>query len=93
MKTLVSFGAASVLILGVAGTAVAQTDLYQDPAKCRTNVVNLDINHDGYVDTAEAADHINIDTKVDVNGDGRISKDEMVVACDKKMVRALSASK
>jgi len=89
MKT-VNIGLASLLLLGMAGVANAQTSPYQDPAQCRAEVTALDVNGDGYITDAEIAGRGSIETNVDTDGDGRISGDEVVVACDSKLMDALT---
>ena len=89
MKT-VNIGLASLLLFGMAGVANAQTSTYQDPDQCRAEVTALDVDSDGYITDAEIADRGNIETNVDTDGDGRISSDEVVVACDSKLMDALT---
>ena len=87
---LIHAGLASLLIIGTAGSAFAQSSVYTDPKQCTTEVGGLDVNADGYVDAAEMKGRGEINTNVDVNGDGRISRDEMTVACDSKTMEALT---
>jgi hypothetical protein len=89
MKTA-NIGLASLLILGLAGSANAQTSAYQDPDQCSAEVTALDVDRDGYITNAEIAGRGTIETNVDTDGDGRISSDEVVVACDSKLMDALT---
>jgi hypothetical protein len=53
-------------------------------------VTALDVDGDGYITDAEIAGRGKIETNVDTDGDGRISGDEVVVACDSKLMDALT---
>ena len=88
MKTL-TMGLTTLMIMGMAGVANAQTSVYQDPDKCSAEVGALDVNNDRYISDAEIEGRGSISTNVDTDGDGRISQEEMTVACDNKLMEAL----
>lgn len=88
MKSL-TIGLSTLLLVGTMGYANAQQSVYQNPEQCKAEVGGLDGNADGYVDATEMGDRGTIQTNVDVDGDGQISRDELVVACDNSLVEAL----
>lgn len=87
MRT-VTFGLIGLAAVVVAGSASAE-DTYRNPDNCVADVERLDANGDGFVDNTEYAAYGDIDTNVDVDGDGRISPDEKVVACKSGAMRGL----
>ena len=91
MKDLLKFAIVpAVALVGFAGVANAQSSVYQDPAKCMSEVGGLDADGDGYVSNEEMMTRGGtIATNVDTDGDGRISSEEMTVGCDSKLVEAL----
>ena len=88
MKSL-NLGLSTLMLVGMMGYANAQQSVYQNPEQCKTEVSALDANADGYVDADEMGNRGTIATNVDVDGDGQISRDELVVACDNSLVEAL----
>ena len=88
MKSL-TLGLSTLMLVGVMGYANAQQSVYQDPEQCKAEVGALDANADGFVNAEEMGTRGTIQTNVDTDGDGQISRDEMVVACDNSLVEAL----
>jgi Ca2+-binding EF-hand superfamily protein len=88
MKSL-NLGLSTLMLVGMMSYANAQQSVYQNPEQCKAEVGALDMNADGYVDATEMGDRGTIQTNVDTDGDGQISRDEMVVACDNSLVEAL----
>ena len=84
---------ASLLLLGAAGVAQAQNSPYATPQECTADVTALDVNNDGYVTSEEISGRGTIETNVDTDGDGRISLQEMTVACNSKTMEALTPKK
>ena len=80
---------ASILILAPAGTAFAQQNVFTSPDECMNNALSLDANGDGFIDARERTGHEEIQTNVDTNGDGRISRSEMTVVCNSSTSDAL----
>ena len=79
---LTSLGVAALISVGTFGTAFAQSKTFgADPQNCVSNVSALDTNGDSYVDNGEMATYSRIETNVDTDGDGRISRNEVTVAC------------
>jgi hypothetical protein len=79
---LVSLGVAALVGVGSFGTAFAQSKTFApDPQTCVSNVSALDVNADTFVDNREMAQYGRIETNVDTDGDGRISSNEVTVAC------------
>ena len=77
-----SLGVAALLSVGTFSTAFAQSKTFSaDPQNCVSNVSALDTNGDSYVDNREMAEYGRIETNVDTNRDGRISSNEVTVAC------------
>jgi hypothetical protein len=91
MKSL-NLGLSTLMLVGMMGYANAQQSVYQNPEQCKTDVTALDANTDGFVDATEMGNRGKIQTNVDVDGDGMISRDELVVACDNSLVEALEGS-
>jgi Ca2+-binding EF-hand superfamily protein len=90
MKSL-TLGLSTLMLLGMMGFANAQSSVYQDPDQCKSEVGALDADTDGFVTEEEMADRGTIETNVDTDGDGKISQEEMVVACDNSLVEALKS--
>lgn len=89
MKSL-TIGLSALTLVGMMGFANAQQSVYQNPEQCKAEVGALDSNADGYVSADEMSVRGGtIQTNVDVDGDGQISRDELVVACDNSLVEAL----
>lgn len=84
-----SVGLASLMVLGLASLANAQENRFQSPDQCVSEVGALDANGDGFVDNTEYAQYGDIQTNVDTDSDGRISRDELTVACDSDLANAL----
>lgn len=88
MKTL-TMGLVTLIFMGLTQFANAQSSVYTNPEECSADVGALDVNNDGYVTDAEMAGRGTIETNVDTDGVGRISRDEMTVACNDKTMQAL----
>ena len=87
---LLNLGVAALLSAGTFGAALAQQNSFSpDPRNCVSNVSALDVNGDSYVDNREMAEYGRVQTNVDIDGDGRISPNEMVVACRDGALEAL----
>ena len=87
---IVNLGVAALISVGTFGTAFAQSKtLGPDPQNCVSRVSALDTNGDSYVDNREMAEYGRIETNVDTNGDGRISSNEVTVACRNGAMDAL----
>ena len=85
---------ASLLLVGAAGgVANAQNSPYLNAQECTSEVSALDVNSDGYVTSEEIRGRGTIETNVDTDGDGRISQNEMTVACNSKTMEALTPKK
>lgn len=80
---------ASLLILAPAGAAFAQQDVFTSPDECMNSALSLDANGDGFLDARERLGNERIQTNVDTNGDGRISRSEMTVLCNSATSDAL----
>ncbi|MGF1619941.1 MAG: hypothetical protein ACFCUR_04935 [Rhodomicrobiaceae bacterium] len=78
---------AGLTLLGLAefaGTANAAP--FENQALCVDQISRLDTNRDGFIDAQEWPTIADIHKNVDLNGDGRISHDEMIGACDDGIV-------
>lgn len=84
-----SVGIASLMVFGLAGAVNAQDNRFQSPEQCVSEVGTLDANGDGFVDNTEYTQYGDIQTSVDTDSDGRISRDELIVACDSDLANAL----
>lgn len=85
-----SFALAAALSAASFGVAQAQSPtLMEDPQLCVSRVAALDQNRDTYVDAGEYESYGRIATNVDLDGDGRISAEERVVACRDGALEAL----
>ena len=86
----INLGVAALMTAGTFGTAFAQqTTFSPDPRNCVSNVSALDTNGDNYVDNTEMAEYGRIETNVDTDRDGRISSNEVTVACRDGALEAL----
>lgn len=84
-----SVGIASLMVLGLASTVSAQDNRFQNPQQCVAEVGTLDANSDGFVDNTEYSQYGDIQTSVDTDSDGKISQDELTVACDSDLANSL----
>ena len=81
---------AALISVGTFSTAFAQSNTFApDPRNCVSNVSALDTNGDCYVDNREMAEYGRIETNVDTDRDGRISRTEVTVACRDDALEAL----
>ncbi len=69
------------ILAAVAVTFLASTSAFANPMGCIANIAQLDTNGDGVVSTEEASGITGVMANVDLDGDGRISPNEMVVVC------------
>ncbi len=77
-----TFALAAAMTAASFGVASAQSGAFKsDPSQCMANVGALDKNGDGFLDNTEMSAYGRVETNVDVNGDGRISAQEMTVVC------------
>jgi len=73
---------AGLTVLGLAGLAqFASAAPFQNQALCVDQISRLDANSDGFVDTQEWPSIADVHRNVDLNGDGRISEDEIMGSC------------
>jgi len=89
MNDLLKIAVVPFAVMSFSLAAHAQTSVYQDPDKCMADVTALDSDDDGYITGDEMGNRGTIATNVDTDGDGRISKDELTVGCNDKLVEAL----
>jgi len=69
-------------VLGaIAVTFLMSTSALAGPMSCVAEIGQLDQNDDGFVTSNEATEFTGLMANVDVDGDGRISPEEAVVAC------------
>lgn len=80
---------AALILAATAGAATAANSVYANPDECKAQVGSLDANTDGFVSADEVPTPGVIQTNVDTDGDGKISQEEMVVACDNELLDAL----
>lgn len=96
MNALVKYTFLPLMLLAFAGTANiadAQQHRFQSSERCVAELSALDEDGDGYISDAEMGEYSEVATRVDTDGDGRISRDELVVACDDTLVQALGKGK
>jgi len=89
MYPIMKYSLLPLMILALLTAANAQSR-YQDPERCKAEMIELDKDGDGYISDEEMGEYGRISTRVDTDGDGRISRDELVVACDSNLVEALT---
>lgn len=88
---ITTFAIAAAMTAASFGVASAQSgsSFKSDPSQCMANVGALDKNGDGFLDNSEMSAYGRVETNVDVNGDGRISAQEMTVVCRDGAAQAL----
>ncbi len=85
--TISKLALAGLTLLGLAELSpTAGAAPFENRALCVDQISRLDTNSDGFVDAQEWPTIADIHKNVDLNGDGRISQDEIIVACDDGVV-------
>jgi hypothetical protein len=78
---------AGLTLLGLAELAqIASAAPFENQALCVDQITRLDADRDGFVDAREWPTIADIHRNVDLDGDGRISHDEIIGSCDDGVV-------
>ena len=83
----VAFAALALLGVGAGLLAhAARAEPFRNEALCIDRIDRLDANDDGLVDVQEWPSIADVHRNVDLNGDGRISHDEIMGSCEDGVV-------